>query len=56
MEIGKKYGLEFPPPSGACERDPTGARLAIYENQRPEVDKEFAGRFDKTTAGEGQTA
>ena len=27
-------------------RDPTGARLAIYENQRPEVEQEFAGRID----------
>ena len=23
-----------------------GVRLAIYENQRPEVDQEFAGRID----------
>ena len=26
--------------------DPTGVRLAIYENQRPEVNREFAGRID----------
>jgi len=36
-------------PHGPCctFRDPTGTRLAIYENQRPEVDREFAGRFDE---------
>ena len=26
--------------------DPTGVQLAIYENQRPEVNREFAGRID----------
>jgi len=35
-------------PNGPCYtfRDPTGVRLAIYENQRPEVNREFAGRID----------
>ena len=34
--------------NGPCYtfRDPTGVRLAIYENQRPEVNREFAGRID----------
>jgi hypothetical protein len=38
----------FEIPNGPCYtfRDPTGVRLAIYENQRPEVDQEFAGRID----------
>jgi predicted enzyme related to lactoylglutathione lyase len=38
----------FEIPNGPCYtfRDPTGVRLAIYENQRPDVDQEFAGRFD----------
>ena len=38
----------FEVPNGPCYtfRDPTGVRLAIYENQRPEVDQEFAGRID----------
>jgi hypothetical protein len=38
----------FEIPNGPCctFRDPTGVRLAIYENQRPDVDKEFAGRID----------
>jgi catechol 2,3-dioxygenase-like lactoylglutathione lyase family enzyme len=38
----------FEIPNGPCYtfRDPTGIRLAIYENQRPEVDQDFAGRFD----------
>ena len=38
----------FEIPNGPCYtfRDPTGVRFAIYENQRPEVDHEFAGRFD----------
>jgi hypothetical protein len=38
----------FEIPNGPCctFRDPTGVRFAIYENQRPEVDHEFAGRFD----------
>jgi hypothetical protein len=35
-------------PNGPCYtfRDPTDVRLAIYENQRPEVNREFAGRID----------
>jgi hypothetical protein len=35
-------------PNGPCYtfRDPTGVRLAIYENQRPELNREFAGRID----------
>ena len=35
-------------PNGPCYpfRDPTGVRLAIYENQRPEVVQEFAGRIE----------
>jgi predicted enzyme related to lactoylglutathione lyase len=38
----------FEIPNGPCYtfRDPTGVRLAIYENRRPEVDREFTGRFD----------
>jgi predicted enzyme related to lactoylglutathione lyase len=38
----------FEIPNGPCYtfRDPSGVRFAIYENQRPEVDQEFAGRFD----------
>ena len=38
----------FEIPNGPCYtfRDPTGVRLAIYENQRPEVSREFAGRID----------
>jgi hypothetical protein len=39
----------FEIPNGPCYtfRDPTGVRLAIYENQRSEVAEGFAGRFDK---------
>lgn len=39
----------FEIPNGPCctFRDPTGVRLAIYENQRPEVAQEFAGRIDR---------
>jgi hypothetical protein len=38
----------FEIPNGPCYtfRDPTGVRLAIYEDQRPEVSREFAGRID----------
>ncbi|MEA3207109.1 MAG: hypothetical protein QOE70_166 [Chthoniobacter sp.] len=38
----------FEIPNGPCYtfRDPAGARLAIYENQRPGVAGEFRGRFD----------
>jgi hypothetical protein len=38
----------FEIPNGPCYTfcDPAGVRLAIYENQRPEVDSEFAGRID----------
>ncbi|MGA7881886.1 MAG: VOC family protein [Terrimicrobiaceae bacterium] len=38
----------FEIPNGPCYtfRDPMGVRFAIYENQRPEVDQDFAGRFD----------
>ena len=38
----------FEVPNGPCYtfRDPMGVRLAIYENQRPQVDQEFAGRID----------
>ena len=36
-------------PHGPCctFRDSAGVRLAVYENQRPIVDEEFAGRIDK---------
>jgi catechol 2,3-dioxygenase-like lactoylglutathione lyase family enzyme len=36
-------------PNGPCYtfRDPAGVRLAIYENQRPEVAQRFAGRIDR---------
>ena len=39
----------FEIPNGPCYtfRDPMGVRLAIYENQRPEVVQEFAGRIDR---------
>ena len=39
----------FEIPNGPCYtfRDPAGVRLAIYENQRPEVVEEFRGRIDK---------
>jgi hypothetical protein len=39
----------FEIPNGPCctFRDPTGIRLAIYENQRPEVANDFAGRIDR---------
>jgi hypothetical protein len=30
----------------AQQSDLSGLRLAIYENQRPEVNREFAGRID----------
>jgi hypothetical protein len=38
----------FEIPNGPCYtfRDPTGVRLAIYENQRPDVESEFSGRID----------
>jgi hypothetical protein len=38
----------FEIPNGPCYtfRDPMGVRLAIYENQRPEVNREFAGHID----------
>ena len=38
----------FEIPNGPCYTfcDPMGVRLAIYENQRPEVVQEFAGRID----------
>jgi hypothetical protein len=38
----------FEVPNGPCYtfRDPMGVRLAIYENRRPEVVQEFAGRID----------
>jgi predicted enzyme related to lactoylglutathione lyase len=38
----------FEIPNGPCYtfRDPTGVRLAVYENQRPQVEQEFAGRID----------
>ena len=36
-------------PNGPCYtfRDPAGVRLAIYENQRPNVDEDFADRIDR---------
>jgi predicted enzyme related to lactoylglutathione lyase len=39
----------FEIPNGPCYtfRDPTGVRLAIYENQRPDVAEHFSGRIDK---------
>ena len=39
----------FEIPNGPCYtfRDPAGVRLAIYENQRPDVAKHFAGRIDR---------
>jgi hypothetical protein len=43
------FGLDREPiPNGPCYtfRDPIEVRLATYENQRPEVNREFAGRID----------
>jgi predicted enzyme related to lactoylglutathione lyase len=39
----------FEIPNGPCYtfRDPEGVRLAIYENQRPDVAKNFVGRIDR---------
>ena len=38
----------FEIPNGPCYtfRDPGGLRLAIYENQRPDVAEHFVGRID----------
>jgi predicted enzyme related to lactoylglutathione lyase len=38
----------FEIPNGPCYTfcDPTGVRLAIYENERPNVDERFKGQFD----------
>jgi predicted enzyme related to lactoylglutathione lyase len=38
----------FEIPNGPCYtfRDPTGVRLAIYENERSDVDERFKGQFD----------
>jgi len=38
----------FEIPNGPCYtfRDPTGVRLAIYENKRTDVDERFKGQFD----------
>ncbi|MGN6623112.1 MAG: VOC family protein [Candidatus Nitrosocosmicus sp.] len=35
-------------PNGPCYtfRDPAGNHIAIYENKRPDVMKEFKGRID----------
>jgi len=39
----------FEIPNGPCYtfRDPEGVRLAIYENQRPDVATHFVGRIDR---------
>jgi predicted enzyme related to lactoylglutathione lyase len=39
----------FEIPNGPCYtfRDPAGVRLAIYENQRPDVAEHFEGRIDR---------
>jgi hypothetical protein len=39
--------IEIPPGSCYTLRDPTGNAIAIYENQRPEVVKQFNCRIDK---------
>jgi hypothetical protein len=39
--------LEIPPGSCYTLRDPAGNAIAIYENQRPEVVKQFNCRIDK---------
>ena len=39
--------LEIPPEPCYTFRDPAGNAIAIYENQRPEVVKQFKGRIDK---------
>lgn len=38
----------FEIPHGPCYtfRDPSGVRLAIYENERPDVAERFKGQFD----------
>jgi len=43
----EEKGLEIP--SGPCYtfRDPAQNSIAIYENQRPDIMKEFKGRIDK---------
>ena len=48
FKAGYRRAVHFEIPNGPCYtfRDPTGVRLAIYENQRPEVNREFAGRID----------
>jgi hypothetical protein len=38
--------LEIPPGSCYTLRDPAGNAIAIYENQRPEVVKQFNCRTD----------
>ena len=39
--------LEIPPGPCYTFRDPAGNAIAIYENQRPEVVKQFNCRIDK---------
>ena len=39
--------LEIPPGPCYTLRDSAGNAIAIYENQRPEVVKQFNGRIDK---------
>jgi hypothetical protein len=46
---GRKEDKKLEIPPGPCYtfRDPAGNAIAIYENQRPEVVKQFNGRIDK---------
>jgi hypothetical protein len=46
---GWKEDKKLEIPSGPCYtfRDPAGNAIAIYENQRPEVVRQFNGRIDK---------
>ena len=46
IEASVRFTLRFRMALCYTFRDSTGARLAIYENQRPEVEQEFAGRID----------
>jgi hypothetical protein len=39
--------LEIPPGPCYSFRDPAGNAIAIYENQRPDLVKQFKGRIDK---------
>ena len=44
--IPESVHFEIPNGSYCTCRDLTDVRVAIYENQRPQVNREFAGRID----------